>query len=61
MGAPPLPEEPKPPPPPPDETNAIFRELARLNTQRELQRSGGRARAFAPPGGRLPGKARTGI
>lgn len=63
MGAP-LPDDPKAPPPPPDETRAIFRELARLNTDRQLRRSQGRGRAFLDTGGfqnTSGNKARTGL
>jgi hypothetical protein len=46
MGASPKAPKPLAPPAPPDETEAYFRELARLGTERELAKSRGIAGAF---------------
>lgn len=50
MGGGPRPKKPKPPPGPVDDSAALFREMSRQATNRELRRSKGRANAFAGGG-----------
>lgn len=55
MGAIPKPPKPLAPPPAPDTTDAMLREIARANTDRQLRASRGRRNAFltsdSPPEG----------